>query len=88
MTATEIRNPYDLKYAVESANPSSKFFTRNNMKFLGDKMSNYGVCKTTIETYTGTVECWELFRRKPVMGGVQRSAYFDCADFSQRWPKA
>lgn len=88
MTATTIKTAYDLKYAVEAANPSSKFFTPNNMRFAGDRMSNYGVCKATIETYQGPVECWELFRKKPVKHGLQRSAYFDCETFAQRWPKA
>ena len=88
MTETTIKTAYDLKYAVEAANPKSHFFTRNNMKFAGDTMANYGVCKTTITTYSGDVECWELFRKRPVKHGLQRSAYFSCEDFAQRWPKA
>ena len=39
--------PYELKRQYESAHPDGLFFSRNNMKFLGDTMSNYGVLVTT-----------------------------------------
>ena len=77
MTASE------LKWNYECAS-GGIFFTRENMKFLGDTMSNYGVRANTvmIKTYTGDlVECYELYRRKPVKNGVKRSAYFACNDF-------
>jgi hypothetical protein len=71
--------PSQLKYAVESANPNSKFFTRANMQFSGDTMANYG-CRDA-------GDCWELYRKRPVKHGLQRSAFFDKVDFRQRWPE-
>ena len=73
----------NLKWNYEFAS-GGLFFTRNNMKFLGDTMSNYGVRANTVmvKTYTdGLVECYELYRRKPVKHGVSNSAYFACNDF-------
>lgn len=75
--------PSELKWNYECAT-RGLFFTRENMKFLGDTMSNYGVRAKTVmlKTYTGDlVECYELYRRKPVKNGVNRSAYFSCNDF-------
>jgi hypothetical protein len=80
--------PADLKQHVESANPESKFFTRNNMKFSGDRMSNYGVRgPIAITTLDGDVQVWELYRRKPVKHGLQESVYFRCDTFRQTWTK-
>ncbi len=74
----------ELKHQVEYHNPQSKFFTRNNMRFAGDTMRNYGVRSTTIEnSYGELVEVWELYRRKPVKYGLQKSAYFCKTTFRQ-----
>lgn len=60
-----------------SLDRNSKFFTRSNMRFLGDTMANYGVTENVIDTWTElNVEVWELYRRKPVKAGIQGSAYF------------
>ncbi len=63
----------DLKYHHELNNPGSHYF-RDNMKFLGDTMRNYGVKEHT--------DCYELFRRRSVKDGVTASAYFDKITFN------
>jgi hypothetical protein len=80
--------PSKLKYNIEVANPSSMFFSRGAMKAFGDTMRNYGVRTTNIKTLSrghGVVitECWELYRKKPVNHGLQKSSYFDKQTFKQ-----
>lgn len=75
MTASELRTMH------ESAHPDSFFFTRNNMRFAGDTMANFGVRAqpVTFETWSGdVVTCWELYRRRAVKHGLRASHYFDC----------
>ena len=81
--------PYDLKDKVESTRSTSKFFCRENMKFSGDTMSNYGVLSATIQTWTDPepVEVWELYRKRPVKDGLTRSAYFRKDNFHQTFKK-
>lgn len=58
------------------------FFNRENMKFFGDSMANFGVRKRLIENNRGVeVECWELWRKRPVKHGLQGSHYFAVNDF-------
>lgn len=79
-------NASELKYHVE--NTGSNFFSRDSMKFFGDTMKNYGVCSVTVDTYTETgVECWELYRRRPVKHGLNASAYFNKRTFERVFPK-
>lgn len=79
-----IKTASQLKAQVEHHNHNSKFFTRNNMKFAGDTMANYGVRSATMTNLQGEqVEVWELYRRKPVKYGLQKSAYFDKLTFFQ-----
>lgn len=47
-------NASDLKYNVEKT--GSNFFSRDSMKFFGDRMSNYGVRVTEITTPTMLLE--------------------------------
>lgn len=77
--------PSELKYHVEQK--GSNFFSRDSMRFFGDTMKNYGVCSASVETYDGIVECWELYRRRPVKHGLNSSAYFSKSDFSRVFPK-
>lgn len=63
----------ELKTNVERSNPMSVFFTRNNMKFSGDTMKNYGVSDC------GTM--WKLYRKQPVKFGLRSSVYFDKVSF-------
>lgn len=78
----------DLKYHHETQHPDSHFFTRSSMRFSGDRMSNYGCRQATVETHDGeTVECWELWRKRPVKHGLQNSAYFSRETFERIHPK-
>lgn len=81
--------PSQLKSKVEETRSSSKFFTRENMEFAGDTMSNYGVIETTIETWTDDkpVEVYELYRKRPVKYGLMKSAYFRKDTFEQTFQK-
>ena len=65
--------PAELKYNVEQTD--SYFFTRKTMQFFGDTMKNYGVRAKTV--IINGIECYELYRRKPVKHGLSKSAYFD-----------
>lgn len=70
-----------LRAAHESAHPDSFFFTRNNMKFAGDTMANFGVdpAPVTFTTYSGEpVTCWRLYRRRAVKHGLRGAFYFNC----------
>ena len=65
--------PSELKYNVRLKN--SNFFDRKTMKFFGDTMANYG-CRS----YKGY---WELWRKTPVNGNLQDSAFFCKETFKQ-----
>lgn len=78
-------NPSELKYLYEQNEQNGgHFFTRSTMKWHGDTMRNYGVCKVTArwkypqihDNDTAPFEAYELYRRKPVKHGVQSSAFF------------
>lgn len=88
MIASQIKTASDLKSFVESAGHESHFFTRATMKFFGDTMKNYGVRgPAPLETHSGTVHVFELYRRRPVKHGMQESAFFDAETFRQVFPK-
>ena len=85
-------NASELKYQVEAAGHEQYFFGRQTMRFFGDTMRNYGVCRAQVRTdydETGAyvpgggrvVDVWELYRRRPVQNGLQGSACFDAATF-------
>lgn len=69
--------PSELKYEYQRHNINGTFFDRDSMKFFGDTMSNYG-CRS--EVIDG-VECWALWRKRPVKYGKQSTAYFAKTDF-------
>ena len=92
-----IKTASDLKYALESRDTESHYFSRENMRFAGDTMKNYGVRKVSILANfdeSGKYhpegierEVWELYRRRPVKHGLQSSAYFDPVTFNQVFRK-
>lgn len=83
----KVKTASDIKIAHEANHPESLFFTRNNMKFLGDTMRNYGVRETQVTTYDGeTIAALELYRRKPVKMKAQGSAYFHPETFARIHP--
>lgn len=76
--------PSELKYEVEQL--GSKFFSRENMKFLGDTMGNYGCRSSVIDVLAGgSIEVWELYRKRPVNDGLHGSAYFRKDTYRQTW---
>lgn len=82
-----IKTASDLKYAVESAGRESHFFRRQNMRFAGDTMRNYGVRRVTITDMRGDqIDSFELYRRRPVKHGLLSSAYFDASTFERVYP--
>lgn len=78
-----IRTPSDLKYEVESAGTAPHFFDRKTMSFFGDTMRNFGLRKVELPDYG---PCFELYRRRPVKHGLQKSAYFSAVTFRRVHP--
>lgn len=80
--------PAELKQHYLIGNPDGHFFDRGSMAFFGDTMNNYAVRgPVMLETWGGPVECWELYRKKPVNHGLQASAFFDTIHFKKRFAK-
>lgn len=76
--------PSQLKAAVQETRTDSHYFDRDSMKFFGDTMGNYGVRSATINVRDGSfIECWELYRKRPVKNGLQKSTYFDKTTYKQ-----
>lgn len=73
MTASELKNK------IVATGKAPFFFTRNNMKFAGDTMKNFGVRSTE---YNG-VECWELYRKHPTIKGFSGSFYWNKETFTR-----
>lgn len=77
-------SPAELKFNVSLT--GSNFFDRKSMKFFGDTMANYGVSAkpVSITQRDGTnVECWELYRKRPVKHGLNKPAYFCTMTFKR-----
>jgi len=76
----------DLKFKVERG-PDSHFFERSSMNFFGDTMANYGVRAQTqtIKSWSEPegVECYVLYRKKPVKMSMQDNAYFNVKTFER-----
>lgn len=70
--------PSDLKSALEDAG-NLQFFDCKTMRFFGDTMRNYGVRQATVDNQP----CWELYRRRPVKMGLQKSTYFHRRTFKR-----
>ena len=82
-------NATELKFNYIQKNQTNYFFDRKSMKFFGDTMRNYGVCSkpVIIKSHSGnSVECWELFRKKPVIGRLKSSSFFDINTFQRILP--
>lgn len=65
--------PSELKH--KTADTAPYFFVAKTMKFFGDTMRNYGV--------RDAGDSWELYRKKPVKHGLNKSMYFDKVTFKQ-----
>ena len=84
---TNIKTPAELKAAVEAARSDSYFFSRATMSAFGDTMRNYSVRQPQpVETRSGTVEAYELVRKRPVKNGLVESTWFHAEKFSRVFP--
>jgi len=84
MTASELKRLYEYN------NPKGFFFCRKTMRFFGDRMDNFGVRAATIKGFTEggieDLEVWDLYRRRPVNGGLHgHLAYFTKDTGQQVW---
>lgn len=70
-------SPKELKYRIEESTGRKNFFNPGTMRFFGDTMRNYGVRTLKI----GDDEIFELYRKKPVNGGLFTSRYFNSKDY-------
>ena len=71
--------PSELKFNIEQSGSDKYFFTRSTMRFFGDTMKNYGCCSNVINN----IPVWELYRKRPVKHGLNRSSYFDKKTFKR-----
>ena len=76
--------PSGLKSLYEASNPDGYFFCRENMKFAGDTMRNFGVYLAEVKDglYEGSdtrpdMKAWCLYRKKPTRCGVGFVCAFD-----------
>ncbi len=74
---------HELKREVEKR--GGRFFSRENMRFSGDTMRNYGVRKATVTTRSNPepIEVWELYRKKPTEAGLSQPAHFRMDNFER-----
>lgn len=82
--------PAELKRKVIAADPETFFFTRNNMKFAGDTMKNFGVRAAVVDLNDGVtkdVKVWELYRKQTTPKGMSGSFFFDAVTFERCRPK-
>jgi hypothetical protein len=80
-------NKHELKRQLDLR--GSRFFSRENMKFVGDTMRNYHVSAKPVDVPNkdgDMVACWELRRIHPVKHGFKGSAYFRLDNLEQEWP--
>jgi len=80
-------SPSQLKSHVEEAGHDRFFFTKDTMRFFGDRMSNYGVRSAMVKKGDEDVPVWELYRKNPVKHGLQDSAYFCKETFKRIFSK-
>lgn len=70
---------YELKRKVLENNPNSHFFDRKTLRFFGDSMKNYGVKRTMLDD----IPVFELYRKRIVKHGINKSSYFHAVTFDQ-----
>lgn len=82
--------PAELKDRVNGCGHEPHFFDRETMRFFGDTMRNYGVRDggLVVRDCDGlAVECWVLYRKRPVKLGFQGNAYFSKSTFERVFPR-
>jgi len=86
-----IKTAYDLKWEHQARCPGSLYFTRDSMRFFGDRMKNYGV-RQPVPVRCGygetvrIIDAFELYRRNPVKCQLQSSAWFCAATLERVHP--
>ena len=77
----EIKTPSQLKALMEQ-DPESVFFHKDNMKFFGDTMANFGLRQPikVEDIYGNTRLAYELYRKRPVKKGLDSSSWFEILD--------
>ena len=85
--------PSELKYQIECTGKEKHFFDSKTMKFWGDTMKNYGVRSVSVLAQFNDAgeyseegfqtEAWELYRKRPVKHGMNKSTYFRKSDYSR-----
>ena len=80
-----IKTASDLKFEIERLHPDSMFFARENMKFFGDTMGNYGVRqpRKIVDIMGDERIAYELYRKQPVKHGLSKSHFFDAETLTQ-----
>ena len=83
-------NVSQFKTLMLEKNPESTFFHKDNMKFAGDTMRNFGVRKISLTVYCNNepkfMEVIELYRKKTTSKGFFRSFYFDTETLRSVYP--
>lgn len=84
--------PSELKARIAATGKEPHFFDRKTMKFFGDTMKNFGVCRTLIWSefdrdgnyHPDGVkrDVWELYRKRPVKHGLSSPHFFDAETFA------
>ena len=67
--------PSEIKYQYEQKHPQGRFFSRENMRFSGDTMRNFGV--------SDAGDYWELYRKHRTKHGFISSFFFHKETFKQ-----
>jgi len=70
-----------LKEFYYANNPDGHWFDYKTMRFFGDTMRNFGVrdagsIRALVNGRITEVEVWDLYRRRPVAGGLHGHAAF------------
>jgi hypothetical protein len=76
-----------LRARIEANRHETHFFSRENMRFSGDTMRNYGARGPLKFRTNAGEECYvfELYRRKATRKGLTGSAYFRADTYAQTW---
>jgi hypothetical protein len=74
-------NASQLKALIESSRDDSHFFSKENMRFSGDSMGNFGVAgpipmTNPMDSKAPVILAWELYRRRANRKGLTGSTFW------------
>jgi len=69
--------PSKLKALILAKYPDDLFFSRENMRFAGDTMKNFGVRSVVLLVDGEEVPHWELYRKQPTSKGARVPNFFN-----------